>query len=141
MKQCFETSQNTTSYTYLPPFTAGVFESHVNMHGCSLPIRFFRSYDTGLPETMFSALEGMVAQGGMENVRYKRQSTYSIWVTDTDTDIEYKLICVPNPDNSGIILTEGYVALTQACSRQHHSGLQPAFWLIAPPSSTGCSNT
>ncbi|CAI5472034.1 unnamed protein product [Closterium sp. Yama58-4] len=90
----------------LPPFTAGAFESHINMQGRRLPMRLFRSYDTGLPETMFAALEGMIAQGGMETVRYKTRSTYSIWVTDTDTEIEYKLICVPNPDNSGIILTK-----------------------------------
>ncbi|CAI5511169.1 unnamed protein product [Closterium sp. Naga37s-1] len=90
----------------LPPFTAGAFESHVNRHASRLPVPVFRSYDTGLPETLFDALEGMATEGGAGNIRYKGRSRYHIWIADTELDIEYKLICVPNPDNSGIILTK-----------------------------------
>ncbi|CAI5499076.1 unnamed protein product [Closterium sp. Naga37s-1] len=90
----------------LPPFTAGAFESHVNRHASRLPVPVFRSYDTGLPEALFAAVEDIAAEGGAVNMRYKDQSRYHIWIADTELDIEYKVICVPDPDNSGIILTK-----------------------------------
>ncbi|CAI5535760.1 unnamed protein product [Closterium sp. Naga37s-1] len=90
----------------LPPFTAGAFESHVNRLTSRLPVPVFRSYDTGLPETLFAAVQALATESGAVNMRYKERSRYHIWIADTELEIEYKLICVPNPDNSGIILTK-----------------------------------
>ncbi|CAI5460223.1 unnamed protein product [Closterium sp. Yama58-4] len=90
----------------LPPFTAGAFESHVNRRAIRLSVPVFRSYDTGLPENLFAAVEDMAIECGVMNMRYKARSRYHIWIADTELEIEYKLICVPDPDNSGIILTK-----------------------------------
>ncbi|CAI5517166.1 unnamed protein product [Closterium sp. Naga37s-1] len=102
----FHTRSARTTVLGLPPFTAGAFESHVNRHASRLPVPVFRSYDTGLPEALFAAVEDIAAEGGAVNMRYKDQSRYHIWIADTELDIEYKVICVPDPDNSGIILTK-----------------------------------
>ncbi|CAI5972047.1 unnamed protein product [Closterium sp. NIES-65] len=69
----------------LPPFTAGAFESHVNRHA-SLP---------SLPPFTAGAFESHV-----------NRQVSRLPIADTELDIKYKLICVPNPDNSGIILTK-----------------------------------
>ncbi|GJP45690.1 hypothetical protein CLOM_g5043 [Closterium sp. NIES-68] len=89
----------------LPPFTAGAFESNLNRQAQRLPVRVHRSLETGMPEPLFQAVEGIVMGGEGGSVQTKE--TYHIRVVDTDQmDTEYKLICKPDPDGSGVILVK-----------------------------------
>ncbi|GJP36164.1 hypothetical protein CLOM_g20682 [Closterium sp. NIES-68] len=90
----------------LPPFTAGAFEAHRNRQGRRLPVNVTRSLETGMPETLFQAVESIVMAG--EGASARRKETYYIRIVDTEqpVDTEYKLVCEPDTGGSGIILTK-----------------------------------
>ncbi|CAI5499072.1 unnamed protein product [Closterium sp. Naga37s-1] len=87
----------------LPPFTAGALESTLNRRAQRLPTRVHRSLETGMPEPLFQAVENIVMAG--DGVSTCTREKYHIRVQDTEqVDTEYKLICKPDPDGSGVIL-------------------------------------
>ncbi|CAI5472029.1 unnamed protein product [Closterium sp. Yama58-4] len=102
----------------LPPFTAGALESvfnrlpggpssfnRVESTAQRLPARVHRSLETGMPEPLFRAVEGIAMAG--DGASTCMREAYHIRVTDTDhMDLEYKLTCKPNPDGKGVILVK-----------------------------------
>ncbi|CAI5972053.1 unnamed protein product [Closterium sp. NIES-65] len=89
----------------LPPFTAGALESTLNRRAQRLPTRVHRSLETGMPEPLFQAVENIVMTG--DGVSTCTREKYHIRVQDTEqVDTEYKLICKPDPDGSGVILVK-----------------------------------
>ncbi|CAI5460219.1 unnamed protein product [Closterium sp. Yama58-4] len=89
----------------LSPFTAGELESTLNRRVQRLPTRVHRSLETGMPEPLFQAVENIVMAG--DGVSACTRETYHIRVQDTEqVDTEYKLICKPDPDGSGVILVK-----------------------------------
>ncbi|CAI5472028.1 unnamed protein product [Closterium sp. Yama58-4] len=89
----------------LSPFTAGQLESTLNRRVQRLPTRVHRSLETGMPEPLFQAVESIVMAG--DGVSACMRETYHIRVQDTEQlDTEYKLICKPDPDGSGVILVK-----------------------------------
>ncbi|CAI5460220.1 unnamed protein product [Closterium sp. Yama58-4] len=104
----------------LPPFTAGALESSLNsLPGCSqhvqhLPKKAQRSLETGMPESLFQAMESIVMWrvGASACMR----ETYHIRVMDTEPkESEYRLICKPNPDGSGVILVKEAIQSAFEC--------------------------
>ncbi|CAI5537637.1 unnamed protein product [Closterium sp. Naga37s-1] len=58
-----------------------------------------------MPEPLFQAVEGIVMAG--DGVSACMRETYHFRVQDTEqVDTEYKLICKPDPDGSGVILVK-----------------------------------